>query len=70
VDEGRDGVVVEFDAKRGLGTVETVDGTRLPFHCTAIADGTRSVAVGSAVRYDVVPGALGRWEAALLRPAP
>jgi cold shock CspA family protein len=70
VEDGHEGVVVEFDATRGLGSVETVEGTRLPFHCTAIADGTRSVAVGSAVRYDVVPGALGRWEAAFLRPAP
>ena len=39
-----------------------------PFHCTAIADGTRTIAVGTAVTFDVVPGRLGRWEASGLRP--
>jgi cold shock CspA family protein len=38
------------------------------FHCTAIADGTRTIAVGSPVTYEVVPGRLGLWEAAHLRP--
>jgi cold shock CspA family protein len=55
--------VTAFDEPRGLGTVRGEDGAELPFHCTRIADGTRSVAVGAEVAYVVVPGAPGRWEA-------
>jgi cold shock CspA family protein len=58
-----EGRVVAFDAHRGLGVVEGRDGTRYDFHCTRITDGSRSVPVGAAVRFDLVPGALGRWEA-------
>ena len=57
------GIVVEFDAERGLGRIATADERRsFPFHCTQIADGTRSVAVGAAVRFDVL-AKLGRYEA-------
>ena len=64
----RTGHVVAFDAHRGLGVVEDGDGTRLDFHCTRIADGTRTIAVGTTVRFEVVPGARGRWEADGLAP--
>jgi cold shock CspA family protein len=37
--------------------------TTWPFHCTEIADGTRSVEVGRRVAFDVVAGHLGRMEA-------
>jgi cold shock CspA family protein len=57
------GTVVEFDDPRGLGTVVTADGERFPFHCTQIADGTRTIDVGAAVTFSVAPGPLGRWEA-------
>jgi cold shock CspA family protein len=57
------GTVVEFDAKRGLGAVEHEDGRRFRFHCTQIADGTRTIAVGATVTFDVAPGPLGEWEA-------
>jgi CspA family cold shock protein len=57
------GTVTEFDAKRGLGVVEHADGRRFLFHCTQIADGTRTVPVGATVTYDVTPGPLGAWEA-------
>jgi cold shock CspA family protein len=60
----RTGRVVAFDPRRGLGTVEGSDGEVLEFHCTQVADGTRSVPVDATVRYVVVPGSLGRWEAA------
>ena len=60
------GTVVEFDAARGRGVVEDAGGARLDFHCTQVADGSRSVPVGATVRYEVVPGALGRWEAAAI----
>lgn len=59
------GTVVEFDEAVGLGTVEDAgDGRRYLFHCTQIADGSRTIAVGAAVAFDVVPGHLGRFEAA------
>ena len=60
----RSGTVTAFDEHRGLGEITADDGSVLPFHCTAIADGTRSIAVGAAVRFAVVAGPLGRWEAA------
>jgi cold shock CspA family protein len=63
------GQVVEFDAGRGLGVIESADGSRLAFHCTQIADGSRDIAVGERVRYDVVPGSSGGWEAASIEPA-
>ena len=62
----RRGVVTSFDESVGLGTVGGDDGVDLPFHCTSIANGTRDIAVGAAVRYDVVPGRQGRWEATRL----
>lgn len=64
-----EGAVSEFDEERGTGTVEDGEGRRLFFHCTAIADGSRTIAAGTRVTYMVVPGGLGRWEAADLRPA-
>ena len=60
------GVVADFDEARGLGTVTADDGVGYPFHCTRIADGTRTIAVGTKVTFEVVPGHLGRWEAAQL----
>ena len=57
------GVVEEFDEQRGLGTIIADDGDELAFHCTAIADGSRTVDVGSRVQFRVAPGLGGRWEA-------
>ena len=65
----RSGTVTEFDDPRGLGVVTDSDGRAFPFHCTAIADGTRTIAVGAVVEFAVVPGHLGRWEAAAIEPA-
>jgi CspA family cold shock protein len=65
-----DGTVVAFDDDKGYGTVrDAATGAELFFHCTAIADGSRTIATGSAVTFDVVAGRLGRWEAAALSPA-
>jgi len=58
------GVVTTFDERRGLGEIAGADGVRYPFHCTRIADGSRTIAVQAAVEFAVVPGNLGRWEAA------
>ncbi len=67
------GTVTAFDVKRGLGEVEVEDGDgdgdgkRYPFHCTQIADGSRDIPVGAKIEFEVVPGPLGRWEAATIR---
>lgn len=62
--ESGSGVVEEFDERRGLGTIVADDGDVLPFHCTGIADGSRTVEAGRRVQFRVVPGLWGRWEAA------
>lgn len=61
-----DGTVVAFDERRGLGTIRGADGGEYPFHATCIADGSRSIEAGAAVRFEVVAGHLGRWEAAAI----
>lgn len=62
------GTVTAFDVGRGLGTVTDDAGGEWPFHCTAIADGSRTVEVGTAVVFRPVPGHLGRMEAADVQP--
>ncbi len=52
------GTIAAFDEHVGLGYVETTDGRRLLFHCTQIADGTRSIATGTAVTFATVE----RWK--------
>ena len=59
--------MVDFDAVIGLGTVEGDDGRLYPFHCTQIADGSRSIDPGTSVEFEVAAGHLGRWEAVALR---
>ena len=60
------GTVTAFDEHRGLGEITADDGTVYPFHCTVIADGTRTIAVATAVEFDIIAGHLGRWEAAAI----
>ncbi len=62
------GTVADFDEHAGLGVVRGDDGVDYPFHCTQIADGTRTIAVQTPVSFEVVPGPLGRWEAGRLCP--
>jgi cold shock CspA family protein len=57
------GKVTGFDEGRGRGVVTADDGTVYEFHATRIADGTRRIAVGTSVEFDVVPALRGRWEA-------
>ncbi len=62
--------MVRFDDAAGLGVVvDDATGAEHGFHCTAIADGSRTIAEGTSVRFVVVPGHRGRWEASDLRPA-
>jgi cold shock CspA family protein len=63
------GKVAEFDEHRGWGTVRADAGPEHFFHCTAIADGSRTIGEGAPVRYRIVAGRLGRWEAAEIEPA-
>ena len=42
---------------------------RFPFHCTAIADGSRTIAPDAAVKFKLRPGPLGALEAIAVKPA-
>jgi len=55
--------VVDFDDRRGLGTVRDDAGVELPFHCTALVDGSRSVPVGARVIFVTAAGHRGVLEA-------
>ncbi len=67
------GTVVDFDEHAGHGTVreDTVRddagrddaGPEFFFHCTAIADGSRTIAPGTRVAFDLAPGRRGDYEA-------
>ena len=63
------GTVAEFDEARGYGTVRADDGQELFFHCTQIADGTRTIEVGGAVEFELRAGHRGRWEAVVISSA-
>ena len=64
------GRVTFFDQRRGLGTVTDQDsGIEYPFHATAIADGSRTIAEQTAATFTVAPGHGGRYEARELVPA-
>ncbi|MEL7156128.1 MAG: cold-shock protein [Actinomycetota bacterium] len=62
------GTVARFDAHVGLGEIEEATGTRFPFHCTAITDGTRTIDQGRSVGFLVGPGGPGVWEAVSVVP--
>ena len=61
------GVVVAFDVAAGLGSVAAPDGARYLFHCVEIADGSRSIDVGTEVSFGPL-AKLGAVEAGCLRP--
>lgn len=63
------GRVSEFDDHVGSGVVTGPDGRRHWFHCTAIADGSRTIDAGTVVRFLVVPGPTG-LEASRIEPVP
>ena len=64
------GTVTAFDDERGTGTVtDDAGGREWWFHCTRIADGSRTIAVGTAVTYRVEPGPTG-LEAVAVAAAP
>lgn len=62
------GRVAGYDDAAGYGTIAGAAGEWF-LHCTAIADGSRSIAVGAKVDFSLAPGHLGRMEARDVRPA-
>ena len=61
------GRVTDFDEHVGLGHVTADDGTEHLFHCVEIADGTRTIPVGTDVTFELLHK-FGRAEAAQVRP--
>jgi cold shock CspA family protein len=59
------GTVTAFDGHVGLGEIES-DGDVIAFQCIGIADGTRQIAVGTSVSFELLPK-LGRYEATAIR---
>ncbi len=68
-DDRLHGAVTSFDDARGLGAIRLDDSEAVfPFHCVSIADGTRTIPVGTRVTFDALLK-LGRREAGDIRPA-
>ena len=61
------GEVSSFDGAEGQGCLLADDQRTYWFHCTQIVGGARVIAVGTPVRFDLVAGHRGRWEASALR---
>jgi CspA family cold shock protein len=60
--------VTEFDEVRGLGIIHDDSGASYQFHCVEIADGSRTIAVGTRVVAEARVGHLGRDEAGAVQP--
>ncbi len=63
-----DGIVTSFSDSVGWGTVTSPDGSEFGFHCVEIADGSRTIAVGTQVTFDVL-ARFGTWQASRVAPA-
>jgi cold shock CspA family protein len=57
------GIVIAFDERRGDGIFRDDEGSEWYFHCLAIANGSRRIEVGTAVRAQRGVGRRGRDEA-------
>lgn len=62
------GTVTDFDDGAGLGTITAEDGASYRFHCTAIRDGSRTIAVATAVDFETRPARDGSYEAGHITP--
>lgn len=62
------GRVARFDGATGWGVIAAENGIDYPFHCTAIADGTRTIEADIPVSFSLTPGHRGVWEATGLTP--
>lgn len=58
------GVVETFDDAVGLGSIRCGSKILIGFHCIAIADGSRTIAVGTSVAFTVTTGHNGNVQAA------
>jgi hypothetical protein len=63
------GRIASFDELVGRGQVEAGGGLQFPFHCTAIADGSRTIDPDTPVKFRIVPGPLGALEAIAIKRA-
>jgi cold shock CspA family protein len=63
-----DGVIVSFDDARGDGLLQSTGGASFYFHCVTIADGSRTIEVGTNVRAVRHVGRLGHDEVIEVRP--
>jgi cold shock CspA family protein len=63
------GTVTAFDDPAGIGVITALDGATYPFHCTQLADGTRTTTVGTRVSFRTWPR-LGSLEAAAIEAVP
>ena len=61
------GEVAAFDDHVGAGTVVDTSGGRWSFHCTSIADGSRTIVPGTPVTFRASPGPTG-FEAVDISP--
>jgi len=64
------GRIASFDDVAGRGEVEARGGMHFPFHCTAIVDGSRTIAPDTPVRFRLRPGPLGALEATAISASP
>jgi len=60
------GTVSEFDEHKGYGIVTTDQERAYFFHCTQIADGSRTIAPGTAVMFELRPWHRGQLEATMV----
>jgi ferredoxin len=63
------GTVTEFDDAAGYGHITDTEGRHVFFHCTQIADGTRTIAVGASVSFGEI-AYLGKYQAANITLVP
>jgi hypothetical protein len=62
-----EGIVMAFDDMLAYGEIVAKGNAKFFFHCTQIADGSRNIAVGTAVEFQGIAGRMGKWEAADIR---
>jgi CspA family cold shock protein len=61
------GRVTAFDGFVGLGEITDAAGRTWPFHCIEIADGSRTIEVGTDVAFEPL-AKFGRFEASRITP--
>jgi cold shock CspA family protein len=61
------GTVTEFDEHKGYGVI-TADNAPYFFHCTQIADGSRTIDVDETVEFEMKPWHRGQCQAVAISP--